>query len=39
MCNQAHISVEGHCKSGGTDFSVNDFSVFLSTGRYKNLGS
>ena len=38
MCNQAHILVEGYCKSQGTDILVNDFSAFLSMKRYKKLG-
>ena len=37
MCSQAHILVEGYCKSRGMGLSVNDFSAFLSVGRCKNL--
>ena len=29
LCSQAHILVEGYCKSQGTDILVNDFSAFL----------
>ena len=36
-CSQAHILVEGYCKSRGTGLSVNEFSAFLSVGRCKNL--
>ena len=35
-CNQAHISVEGHCQSLGTDILVNGFSAFIGMGRQKN---
>ena len=36
--NQAHISVEGHCYSHGTDTLLNGFNAFLSMRKCKNPG-